>query len=102
MRSFLIEGEAVACDSDGMPVFDRLRYRRADGSMFLFPSILSSLDGRDLRRERLELRAREAVAQFNAGLQHLKHDDDAIACKLGLEGSFRAARLALSLGLPKL
>jgi len=23
--------EAVACDGDGMPVFDRLRYRRQDG-----------------------------------------------------------------------
>src|SRR5262245_35468216 len=31
VRSFLIDGEAVACDRDGMPVFDRLRYRRADG-----------------------------------------------------------------------
>jgi ATP-dependent DNA ligase len=26
-RSFLIDGEAVACDGDGLPVFDRLRYR---------------------------------------------------------------------------
>jgi ATP-dependent DNA ligase len=24
-RSFLIDGEAVACDGDGLPVFDRLR-----------------------------------------------------------------------------
>jgi ATP-dependent DNA ligase len=27
-RSFLLEGEAVACDGDGVPVFARLRYRR--------------------------------------------------------------------------
>jgi bifunctional non-homologous end joining protein LigD len=26
--SCLIDGEAVACDDDGLPVFDRLRYRR--------------------------------------------------------------------------
>jgi hypothetical protein len=26
VRSCLIDGEAVACDGDGMPVFDRLRY----------------------------------------------------------------------------
>jgi hypothetical protein len=30
-RSFLIDGEAVACDGNGLPVFDRLRYRRQDG-----------------------------------------------------------------------
>ena len=28
--SCLIDGEAVACDDDGMPCFDRLRYRRAE------------------------------------------------------------------------
>jgi hypothetical protein len=32
----LIDGEAVACDRDGLPSFDRLRYRRADGAVFLF------------------------------------------------------------------
>jgi bifunctional non-homologous end joining protein LigD len=32
VRSFLIDGEAVACDGDGLPSFDRLRYRRADGA----------------------------------------------------------------------
>jgi bifunctional non-homologous end joining protein LigD len=35
-RSFLIDGEAVACDRDGLPVFDRLRYRRQDGRVFLY------------------------------------------------------------------
>jgi bifunctional non-homologous end joining protein LigD len=35
-RSFLIDGEAVACDGDGLPVFDRLRYRRQDGWVFLY------------------------------------------------------------------
>jgi ATP-dependent DNA ligase len=49
--SCLIDGEAVACDDDGLPVFDRLRYRRADGSVFLYAFDLIELDGDDLRRE---------------------------------------------------
>jgi hypothetical protein len=40
-RSFLIDGEAVACDGDGLPVFDRLRYPRQDGRLFLFAFTLS-------------------------------------------------------------
>src|SRR5215475_1472234 len=30
-RSCIIDGEAVACDDDGLAVFDRVRYRRHDG-----------------------------------------------------------------------
>jgi bifunctional non-homologous end joining protein LigD len=45
-RSFLIDGEAVACDGDGLPVFDRLRYRRHDGRVFLFAFDLLELNGR--------------------------------------------------------
>ena len=41
--SCLIDGEAVACDDDGLAVFDRLRYRRADGSVFLYAFDLMSL-----------------------------------------------------------
>jgi hypothetical protein len=55
-RSFLIDGEAVACDGDGLPVFDRLRYRRQDGRVFLFAFDLLELNGRDMRREPLEVR----------------------------------------------
>src|SRR5262249_54531990 len=35
VRSCLIDGEAVACGDDRLPAFDRLRYRRADWSVFL-------------------------------------------------------------------
>ena len=42
VRSFLLDGEAVACDGDGLPVFDRLRYRRQDGGFSCTPSTCSS------------------------------------------------------------
>jgi bifunctional non-homologous end joining protein LigD len=36
VKSCLIDGEAVACDDDGLPVFERLRGRRQDRDVFLF------------------------------------------------------------------
>ena len=50
-RSCIIDGEAVCCDDDGMPSFDRIRYRRHDASVFLYAFDLIELDGDDLRRE---------------------------------------------------
>src|SRR5215469_16368969 len=96
VRSFLIDGEAVACDGDGMPVFDRLRYRRQDARVFLFAFDLLELNGQDLRRAPLEARKRQLAtllrnARFGLQLnEHLKHEDGAVvfryACKMGLEG----------------
>jgi ATP-dependent DNA ligase len=95
VRSCLLDGEAVACDQDGMPAFDRLRYRRADGAVFLFAFDLLELEGRDLRREPLEVR-KAALARLlrkaAPGLQlneHIEEPGDVVfrhACKLGLEG----------------
>jgi bifunctional non-homologous end joining protein LigD len=95
-RSCLIDGEAVACDGDGMPVFDRLRYRRQDGAVFLFAFDLLELNGQDLRREPIEIRKRELgkLLRWSAqiGLQlneHIAEPGDVVfrhACKLGLEG----------------
>jgi bifunctional non-homologous end joining protein LigD len=45
VRSCLIDGEAVACGDDGLPAFDRLRYRHQDGAVFLFAFDLLELDG---------------------------------------------------------
>ena len=36
---------------DGLPSFDRLRYRRQDSTVFRYAFDLLELDGRDLRRE---------------------------------------------------
>jgi bifunctional non-homologous end joining protein LigD len=72
-RSVIIDGEAVACGEDGVPRFDRIRYRRHDASVFLYAFDLIELNGDDLRL-----------------CEHLEHGDGAIvfahACKMGLEG----------------
>jgi bifunctional non-homologous end joining protein LigD len=55
-RSCIIDGEAVACDDNGLAVFDRIRYRRHDGKVFLYAFDLIELGGDDLRREPLDVR----------------------------------------------
>ena len=96
VRSFLIDGEAVACGDDGLPAFDRLRYRRQDGRVFLYAFDLLELNGQDLRREPIEIRKRELgkLLRWSAqiGLQlneHIAEPGDVVfrhACKLGFEG----------------
>jgi ATP-dependent DNA ligase len=95
VRSFLLDGEAVACNGDGMPVFDRLRYRRHDGRVFLYAFDLLELNGQDLRREPIEIRKRQLATLLRAarvGLQlneHISEPGDVVfrhACKMGLEG----------------
>src|SRR4030081_836543 len=39
-----IEGEAVACGDDGVPSFDRIRYRRHDADVFLYAFDLIGLN----------------------------------------------------------
>ena len=95
VRSCLIDGEAVCCDDHGVAVFERLRRQREGKNVFLCAFDLLELNGKDLRREPLEvrkstlaslLRARLPGLQFN---QHLEHPGDVVfrhACTMGLEG----------------
>jgi ATP-dependent DNA ligase len=55
-RSCIIDGEAVCCGDDGVPSFDRIRYRRHDASVFLYAVDLIEWNGDDLRREPLAVR----------------------------------------------
>jgi ATP-dependent DNA ligase len=94
--NFLIDGEAVCCDEAGVPVFQMLRHRRNERTVFLYAFDLLMLNGRDLRREPIEVRKAELVKLLRnaaTGIQiseHLAEADAAIvfahACKLGLEG----------------
>ena len=95
-RSCIIDGEAVACDDDGRPSFDRIRYRRYDADVFLYAFDLIALNGDDLRRDPLEVRkATLASVLTKAGRgvrfnEHMEHEDGDLvfrhACKMGLEG----------------
>jgi bifunctional non-homologous end joining protein LigD len=95
-RSCIIDGEAVCCDNDGRPSFERIRYRRHDASVFLYAFDLIELNGDDLRRDPLEVRKAtlaSVLAKAGPGLrlnEHLEHEDGEVvfrhACKLGLEG----------------
>ena len=53
-RSCMIDGEAVACDDDGIASFDLLRHRRRDDRVFLYAFDLVELNGDDLRRDPIE------------------------------------------------
>jgi ATP-dependent DNA ligase len=74
--SCIIDGEAVACGDNGVPSFDRIRYRRHDGSVFLYAFDLIELNGDDLRREPLEVRKAtlaSVLAEAAAGLRLNEH-----------------------------
>jgi bifunctional non-homologous end joining protein LigD len=94
-RSCIIDGEAVACNDDGMPSFDRIRYRQHDASVFLYAFDLIELDGDDLRREPLDTRKATLASVLRRaapGLrlnEHIEADGPTVfahACKMGLEG----------------
>jgi bifunctional non-homologous end joining protein LigD len=93
--SFLLDGEAVNCNERGLPDFNTLRYRKNDGTVFLYAFDLIELDGRDLRREPIERRKAELLkllrrSDYGIFLNEHVEDEAALvfqhACKLGLEG----------------
>jgi len=55
-RSCIIDGEAVACDDNGVASFDLVRHHRANERIFLYAFDLIELNGDDLRRDPLEVR----------------------------------------------
>ena len=48
--SCIVDGEAVACDDNGVASFDLIRHQRANESIFLYTFNLIELNGDDLRR----------------------------------------------------
>jgi bifunctional non-homologous end joining protein LigD len=94
-RSCVVDGEAIACDENGLSVFEMIRWRQYDQAVTLCAFDLLELDGEDLRREPIEtrkatlkslLRRRHAGIAFN---QHFAVDGESVyrhACALGCEG----------------
>src|SRR6516165_8205275 len=62
-RSCIIDGEAVACDDNGVASFDLVRHHRANESIFLYAFDLIELNGDDLRRDPLEVRKATLASQ---------------------------------------
>jgi bifunctional non-homologous end joining protein LigD len=94
-RSCIIDGEAVACDDDGVASFDLVRHHRANDRIFLYAFDLIELSGNDLRRDPLERRKARLemmLAKAGSGIrfnEHMEGDGETVfrrACKLGLEG----------------
>ena len=83
-RSCIIDGEAVACDDNGIASFNLIRYRRHDDSTFLYAFDLIELNGDDLRRDPLEFRKAalaSIVAKSQAGIrfsEHMEGDGEAV------------------------
>ena len=93
--SCIIDGEAVACDDNGVASFDLVRHHRANENIFLYAFDLIELNGDDLRRDPLEVRKatlRSMLAKAGLGLrfnEHMEGDGPTVfahACKMGLEG----------------
>src|SRR5215831_13070919 len=71
-RSCIIDGEAVACDDNGVASFDLVRHQRANDKIFLYAFDLIGLNGDDLRRDPLEVRKatlRSILAKAGLGLR---------------------------------
>jgi ATP-dependent DNA ligase len=94
-RSCIIDGEAVACDDNGVASFDLIRHHGHNDHVFLYAFDLIELNGDDLRRDPLQVRKatlRSILAKAGLGVrfnEHLEGDGPTIfahACKMRLEG----------------
>jgi bifunctional non-homologous end joining protein LigD len=95
VRSCLIDGEAVVCDKNGLAVFDLIRRHGTIASAVHCAFDLLELDGKDLRRQPIEIR-KQLLAKLLKGShlsivlnEHFEADGASVyraACQLGCEG----------------
>jgi bifunctional non-homologous end joining protein LigD len=108
VRSCFIDGEAIVVNSDGLSVFDLLRYRQHDSAAVLCAFDLIELDDEDIRNAPIEQRKDlladllRRVERSHCGMtlnEHYEGDGATIyehACRFGCEGIV-SKPLALSL-----
>jgi bifunctional non-homologous end joining protein LigD len=95
-RSFLIDGEAIVTNGDGLAVFELIRRQRHGDAAVLCAFDLIELDGEDLRRSSIEYRKRKlaklVTRSAHLGIvlnEHYEGDGEIVfkhACRLGCEG----------------
>jgi ATP-dependent DNA ligase len=94
VTQFMIDGEVVVCNEEGVSDFEELHSRQHDASAFLYAFDLLAVGGFDIQHERLDHR-RDMLSKLLAqpdGIRFSEHlDGDGVkmfahACKLGLEG----------------
>ena len=94
-RSCLIDGEAIACDDNGIAVFELIRRHRNHASAILCAFDLLEIDGEDLRRvpiQHCKHRLARLLRSPHHGIvlnEHFGGDGAKIfkhVCKLGCEG----------------
>jgi hypothetical protein len=66
-RSCIVDGEAVACDDNGVALFDLVRHYHANESVFFYAFDLIELNGGDLRRDPLEVRKATLASVLTKG-----------------------------------
>ena len=95
VRSCVIDGEAIACDQNGLSVFEMIRWRKHDSAVTLCAFDLLELNGEDLRRAPIETRKatlKSLLRRAHAGVtfnQHFEADGAIVyrqVCALGCEG----------------
>jgi bifunctional non-homologous end joining protein LigD len=91
-HSCLIDGEVVACDDSGLPVFKMLRQKKP---VHLYAFDLLELNGEDLRAQPIEIRKtglQQLIGEDGPGLMLSRTIEEppetvfAHICALGLEG----------------
>ena len=102
-RSCILDGEAVACDDNGIAQFNRIRYRSYDGTVFLYAFDLIELNGDDLRRDPLQVRnatLASTLAKAGPGIRLNEHLDattarssSATLARWGSKASCRSAKI---------